>query len=170
MYIVVQYLSLLFPHATITMNAPIIDIDFSSTIHDTTLEDDIISLRYHERTWDGHYPNVNELVWNGTPDMKRAAITFLVHYFRFGGRKAAYRLIHPKAHRIRFKYDDDLFYFTRLPVIMKKLWPRCEYKYLNIMNFIETASVYLATVQVTTDLFLEYENRQEELYTDVFPN
>lgn len=152
------------------MNAPIVDIDFSSTVHDTTYEDDVISLRYHERTWNGHYPDVDELLWNGKSDMKRAAITFLIRYFRFGGRKAAYRLIHPKAHRIRFKYDNDLFYFKRLPVIMKNLWPSCMDEYPNLMSFIETASEYLVTAQVTTDLFLEYENKHEELYTDVFPN
>lgn len=152
------------------MNAPIIDIDFSSTIHDTTFEDDVISLKYHERTWGGHYPSVNELLWQGEPDMKRAAITFLVRYFRFGGRKAAYRLIHPKAHRIRFKYDNDLFYFERLPEIMKKLWPNCIYEYPNLMSFIETASRYLVTARVTTDLFLEYGNKQAKFYTDVFPN
>lgn len=152
------------------MSAPIIDIDFSSTIHDTTYEDDVISLKYHERTWSGHYPNVNELLWYGKSDMKRAAITFLIRYFRFGGRKAAYRLIHPKAHRIRFKYDDDLFYFIRLPMIMKNLWPGCIKEYPNLMSFIETASKYLITAHVTTDLFLEYGNEQAKFYTDVFPN
>ena len=152
------------------INAPIVDIDFSSTIHDTTYEDDVISLRYHERTWSGYYPRVDELLWNGEPDMKRAAITFLIRYFRFGGRKAAYRLIHPQAHRIRFKYDNDLFYFKRLPVIMKNLWPSCMDEYPNLMNFIEIASEYLVTAQVRTDLFSEYENKKEELYTDVFPN
>ena len=152
------------------MDAPIIDIDFSSTIHDTTYEDDVVSLKYHERTWSGHYPDVDELLWNGEPDMKRAAITFLIRYFRFGGRKAAYRLIHPKAHRIRFKYDNDLFYFTRLPVIMKNLWPNCVSEYPNLMSFIETTSKYLVTARVTTDLFLEYGNQQARFYTDVFPN
>lgn len=101
------------------MDAPIIDIDFSSTIHDTTYEDDVISLKYHERTWCGHYPYAEELLWHGAPNAKRAAITFLIRYFRFGGRKAAYRLIHPKAHRIRFKYDNDLFYFMRLTSLDK---------------------------------------------------
>lgn len=151
------------------LDAPIIDIDFSSTIHDTTYEDDVISLKYHERTWSGRYPDVNELLWYGKPDMKRAAITFLIRYFRFGGRKAAYRLIHPKAHRIRFKYDNDLFYFMRLPVIMKNLWPSCTKEYPNLLSFIETASKYLVTARITTDLFLEYGNQQAEFYTDVFP-
>lgn len=152
------------------MDAPIIDIDFSSTIHDTTYEDDVVSLKYHERSWAGRYPEVNELLWYGEPDMKRAAITFLIRYFRFGGRKAAYRLIHPKAHRIRFKYDNDLFYFTRLPVIMKNLWSSCVDEYPNLMRFIETAAQYLVTARVTTDLFLEYGNKQAKFYTDVFPN
>lgn len=152
------------------LDSPIVDIDFSSTIHDTTYEDDVISLRCHERTWSGGYLNENELLWNGEPDAKRAAITFLIRYFRFGGRKAAYRLIHPKAHRIRFKYDNDIFYFSRLPIIMRRLWPKCMEEYPNMMSFIETASQYLVTAKVTTDLFLEYGNEQAEYYTDVFPN
>lgn len=152
------------------LNAPIIDIDFSSCIHDTTFEDDVISLKYHERTWSGTFPTTNELLWAGNPDAKRAAITFLIRYFRFGGRKAAYRLINPQGHRIRFKYDNDIFYFKRLPAIMIQLWPECINEYPNLMSFIETASRYLVTARTATDLFLEYNNEQTKYYTDVFPN
>lgn len=152
------------------LEAPIVDIDFSSCIHDTTFEDDVISLKYHERTWSGIFPESGELLWHGTPDAKRAAITFLIRYFRFGGRKAAYRLINPQAHRIRFKYDNDLFYFERLPEIMRKLWPQCMEEYPNLISFIETASRYLVTTSVTTDLFLEYYNESGTYYTDVYPN
>lgn len=152
-------------------NAPIIDIDFSSCIHNTTFEDDVISLKYHERTWNGVYPKASELLWNGKPDGQRAAITFLIRYFRFGGRKAAYRLIHPTAHRIRFKYDNDIFYFTRLSPIMTKLWPQCEKEYPTLMCFIDTVSRYLATTQIVTDSFLEYSsNEKRTYYSDVFPN
>lgn len=152
------------------LHAPIVDIDFSSTLHNTTLEDDVISLKYHERTWDGVLPHANDLLWIGKSDGKRAAITFLIRYFRFGGRKAAYRLIHPTAHRIRFKYDSDVFYFRKLPMIMKSLWPECMEIYPNLMNFIEVVSRYLVATQVTTDLFLEYGNKQANYYTDVYPN
>ena len=152
------------------LNAPIIDIDFSSCVHNTTFEDDVISLKYHERTWNGIYPEANELLWFGEANRKRAAITFLIRYFRFGGRKAAYRLINSQGHRIRFKYDNDIFYFERLSAIMKKLWPLCVEKYPNLMDFIETASRYLVTAQVTTDFFLEYGNEGAKYYTDVFPN
>ncbi len=152
------------------LEAQIIDIDFSSCVHDTTFEDDVISLKYHERTWGGALPSANELLWNGTPDPKRAAITFLVRYFRFGGRKAAYKLIHPSGHRIRFKYDNDLFYFSRLPQIMVNLWPECMLEYPNMMHFIETASKYLPMQQISTDLFLEYNSgHNRTYYTDVFP-
>lgn len=152
------------------LEAQIIDIDFSSCVHDTTFEDDVISLKYHERTWGGALPSAKELLWNGTSDPKRAAITFLVRYFRFGGRKAAYKLIHPSGHRIRFKYDNELFYFSRLPQIMANLWPECMLEYPNMMHFIETASKYLPMQQISTDLFLEYNSGQNRTYyTDVFP-
>lgn len=152
------------------VDAPIIDIDFSSCVHDTTFEDDVISLKYHERTWSGAFPLARELLWNGSPDAKRAAVTFLIRYFRFGGRKAAYRLMHPTGHRIRFKYDNDLFYFARLPQIMTNLWPECKEEYPHMIHFIETTSRYLPMQQVSTDLFLEYNNGQNRTYyTDVFP-
>lgn len=152
-------------------DASIIDIDFSSCIHNTTFEDDVISLKYHERTWSGIYPKASDILWNGEPNAKRAAITFLIRYFRFGGRKAAYRLIHPTAHRIRFKYDNDIFYFTRLSPIMCKLWPQCTKEYPTLMCFIETVSRYLATTQIVTDSFLEYsDNIKRTYYSDVFPH
>lgn len=152
------------------LDAPIVDIDFSSTLHDTTLEDDLISLKYHERTWNGRYPNPDELIWFGEPAPKRAALTFLIRYFRFGGRKAAYRLLHPNGHKIRFKYDNDIFYFTRLPGIMKKLWPKCEQEYPSLIKFIEVVSTQLCIAPVSIDSFLECGEKPTAYYTDIFPN
>lgn len=152
------------------MDSPIYDIDFSSCVHDTTYEDDVISLKYHERTWHGKMPTAKELIWNGEADCKRAAVTFLIRYFRFGGRKAAYRLIHPKAHRIRFKFDNDIFYFERLPIIMRDIWPNCEMEYPNLLRFVEVVAQQLKVYNVTTDLFLEYGYTGSRYYTDVYPN
>ena len=153
------------------LDAEIVDFDFCSCLHDTTYEDDVISLKYHERTWEGGLPTSKELIWNGEPDSKRAAISFLIRYFRFGGRKAAYRLIHPTGHRIRFKYDNDVFYFFKLPQVLQHLWPDCENEYPNLMRFIKMSSRYLNIQSNETDAFLSYyANHDKTYYTDVFPN
>ncbi len=106
---------------------PIIDIDFSSTIHLTSIEDDPISLHCHEWTFGSCPIEASNFVLDpslGTPDAYRCAATFVVRYLRFGGRKLAYRLINAQGSRIRFAYDDPLFYFNRLPEICEQLSPR----------------------------------------------
>ena len=60
---------------------PIIDIDFSSCINDTTPEDDVIGLKFHQRTWDGTMPSSSDLVWNFASDPYRAAISFIVRFY-----------------------------------------------------------------------------------------
>ena len=152
------------------LDSSIVNFDFSSCIHDTTPEDDVISLKYHERTWPGRVPAAENLVWQGDADGKRSAISFLVRYFRFGGRKAAYRLIHPSGHRIRFKHDDDSFYFERLPSIMKLLWSDFDTVYPNLYNFIQTAGKYLKSTRNEIDLFLGagYGENRQNYYTDIY--
>lgn len=154
------------------IDAPIVDIDFSSCIHDTTFEDDVISLKFHERTWNGVLPEAKDLIWNSTPDTKRAAISFLVRYFRFGGRKAAYRLLHPIGHRVRFKYDNDCFYFTNLLPFLEHLWPDYKNEYPNLSFFIAAVARNLPFQSEVLDTFLEYFpniDMSRNYYSDVFP-
>jgi hypothetical protein len=106
------------------LSADIIDFDFASCGEISTPEDDYISLHYHERTWRESPAHGESLIWNGAePDAERAALTFITRYYRFGGRKAAYRLLHPWGHRVRFRHDRDAFYFERLPDIVGRLSP-----------------------------------------------
>lgn len=119
------------------LSAPIVDFDFSSCIDLTTPEDDPISLRFHERTWAGPPAEASSLCWHTQPDGVRAALTFLVRYYRFGGRKAAYRILHPWGHRIRFRHDNDLFYFMRLNSIMRRLWPEVMGEFACVCAFTE---------------------------------
>jgi hypothetical protein len=152
------------------LDAPIVNFDFSSCVHDTTPEDDVISLKYHERTWEGRTPSANNLIWHGESDPKRAAISFLIRYLRFGGRKAAYRLIHPSGHRIRFRYDDDSFYFERLPSIIKSLWPEFQTEYPSLVRFIEMTARYLKFNRNEVDAFLEagHGSNRSTYYSDIF--
>jgi hypothetical protein len=46
-----------------------------------------------------------------------------VRYLRFGGRKLAYKLINSQGFEIRFRYDDPIFYFRHLPLILSELCP-----------------------------------------------
>lgn len=152
------------------LEAPILDYDFCSCVHNTTPEDDVISIKYHERTWNGPPTSAEDVVWDFAPDAMRAAITFLVRYFRFGGRKAAYRLLHTTGHRIRFRYDNDCFYFQRLPNIMRSLWPECQSYLPGLMEFIEVLQQHLPGVQSDIDYFLAATGKEKrDYYVDMYP-
>lgn len=132
----------------------IADFDFSSCIHDTTVEDDYISLHYHERTFDGNtYIAPNDLIWVGEPNPKRAAISFYVRYYRFGGRKAAYRLLNPVNHLVRFAHDNDDFYFRTLNSIMRTLYPPIEQEFPTLLQLTEVLAKRLGTKRAVEDLF-----------------
>jgi hypothetical protein len=152
------------------LDAPIYDFDFSSCVNASTLEDDPISLKFHERTWFGPPRSAAELVWHGTPDELRAACTFIVRYYRFGGRKAAYRLLHPWGHRIRFRHDNDLFYFSRLPSIVHGLSREATIKFHEILSFTETIARSLTGVRPTVDQFMAAGlAERRRYYVDMYP-
>lgn len=92
----------------------VIEIDFSSVEHLTSIEDDPISLHFHEWT-DGSAPLssdcLNLLQKYFSSSSYRSAATMLVRYLRFGGRKLAYSLFNSQAGQTRFRYDNSLFYF-----------------------------------------------------------
>ena len=135
---------------------PIVDFDFSSCIHDTTLEDDFISLHYHERTYRGiGYVEAQNLIWNGIPDAKRAAISFLVRYYRFGGRKAAYRLLNPINHMVRFSNDNDCFYYQHLNPIIRSLWNKADDELPFIMELTDKLGKKIGTCMAYKDAFYE---------------
>jgi hypothetical protein len=151
--------------------APIFDFDFSSCVDFTTPEDDVISLKFHERTWSGAPSKAEELVWGEyAPDPTRAALTFLLRYYRFGGRKAAYRLLHPNGHRIRFRHDNDIFYFERLPSLVSRLWPEAERKIPALLNFTRTVSRTLNSGRPSIDHFMAAGlAERRRYYVDMYP-
>ena len=152
------------------MDAPIVDFDFASCINSTTPEDDVISLRYHERSWSGKPCSEKKLVWTFEPDARRAAASFFVRYYRFGGRKAAYRLLHPTGHRIRFRHDNDIFYFEQLPSVMMSLWPDANKEFPILLNFTETVAKHLK-IPISVFDFFKAENIKEKrkYFVDMFP-
>lgn len=149
---------------------PIIDFDFASCNELTTMEDDPISLLFHERTWRGLPKDAASVNWLGMPDRERAALTFFVRYYRFGGRKAAYRLLHPAGHRVRFRHDKDTFYFHRLPSIVVSLWPNFEDEYGGLLALTRSIGRSLGGGRPEVDHFLASglaESRQ--YFVDMFP-
>jgi len=101
----------------------IIDIDFSSCVNYTTPYDDVISFRFHEITAP-YYQSYDNLIWNniaveeGT-EKESIVATFIVRFLRFGGRKLLYRVIDPIHHAMRFKHDNESYYFEKLPEIIE---------------------------------------------------
>jgi len=93
------------------------DVDFSSTLNLTSPEDDPISLFFHEWTVGTVPLAVESIVLDselGVPEPRRAAVTLMVRYLRFGGRKLAYKLINSQGYSVRFAYDNPLYYFENL--------------------------------------------------------
>jgi hypothetical protein len=151
-------------------DAPIFNFDFASCVDNSTLEDDPISLLFHERTWNGPPVSAERLIWNGRADACRAAVTFLVRYYRFGGRKAAYRLLHPWGHRVRFRHDNDTFYFARLPGIMQHLWPESARKFRELLTFTSTVTRSFEGIRPDVDHFMAAGLAETRLYyTDMYP-
>jgi hypothetical protein len=152
------------------LQRPIYDYDFSSCVEDTTPEDDPISLLYHERTWRGFPDGADAVIWMGQPNPIRAALTFLVRYYRFGGRKAAYRLLHPSGHRIRFRHDNDVFYFQRLPTIVLRLWPDADSEFPELLSFTRTVARTLDGGRPDVDYFIAAGlSEKRRYYVDMYP-
>ncbi|MCL2283568.1 MAG: hypothetical protein FWC26_09660 [Fibromonadales bacterium] len=145
-------------------NTLIGDFDFSSCIHDTTLEDDLISIKFHERTFCGNsFVEPSDVIWFGEPNGMRAAISFYIRYYRFGGRKAAYRILNPVNHMVRFRYDTDIFYFFNLNTIMRNLWKDVDSEFPQLLDITEKLSRTLGTNREEIDSFYEiYPNANRE--------
>ena len=118
----------------------LVDIDFSSVNHLTSPEDDPISLLCHEWTFGSTELKAESFILEpmlGLPNAERTAASFLVRYLRFGGRKLAYRLINAQGFKVRFAYDDPLFYFDRLPGICSSLCSEFALAHAPLLELIE---------------------------------
>jgi hypothetical protein len=121
------------------VSVPIVDVDFSSVVHLTSIEDDPISLHCHQATSGSMEPTPQNFVLDsslGAPDALRAASTAFVRYLRFGGRKLAYQLINSQGFKVRFAYDEPLFYFRELPDLCRALSPSFMTKYSDLVEVV----------------------------------
>jgi hypothetical protein len=158
------------------LSSDLIDFDFASCGEVSTPEDDYVSLHFHERTW-AHPPmSPHELLWgDDKPDGERAALTFLTRYYRFGGRKAAYRLLHPWGHRVRFRHDGDAFYFQRLPDIVQRLSPEVASQFPSLVEVTKAIARTLEAGRPGVDRFIaaglgEKRNYFVDMYWDRPPS
>lgn len=121
-------------------DVPLIDVDFSSIVHLTSIEDDPISLHCHEWTH-GSIPCAPEsFVLDaslGQPNPRCAAATLFVRYLRFGGRKLAYYLVNSQGFKVRFAYDDPLFYFREIPKACGTLSPQFTTQYSDLITVVD---------------------------------
>ena len=123
---------------------PLMDVDFSSIVHLTSAEDDPISLLCHEWTASGQHMAPAEFILDnrlGVPDGGRAAATLLVRYLRFGGRKLAYRIINSQGFKVRFAFDNPMFYFETLRKSAEQLSPEFVLKYPGLFSVVEAIAV-----------------------------
>ena len=154
------------------LSSPIYNFDFASCINLTTPEDDVISLKHHERTCSGFPQTADELIWFGEANPERAAISFLLRYYRFGGRKAAYKLVHYSGHHVRFRFDHHTFYFNRIHSVMSRLWPESERAFRGLLKLTD---VFAKQLKIERDPFDNFRElfpelvRNRKYYTDMFP-
>ncbi len=151
----------------------IIDFDFSSCEHLTSIYDDPIGFKCHEINWDG-IPETSSLIWNtAVPPIegKDIALSFIVRYLRFGGRKLAYHIFHPDAYIIRFAFDDENFYFDTLSEITRHFWKDADKYIPNFLKFIDLVSAFDKDKIIDDeDEFEEqYPNCNRKFYIDIFP-
>lgn len=152
---------------------PIIDVDFSSCEHLTTPYDDPIGFSCHEIMYEG-IPHNRSLVWNSSCDIYDEygiAISFIIRFLRFGGRKLAYHIFHPNAYKYRFRYDNEKFYFKNLNDILRHFTPNFEKKTPEFIRFIDLIARYdISKLIDTVDEFEKaFPNCNRKFYIDIFP-
>ncbi len=118
-------------------NYDIIDFDFSSCKNLTTVYDDYIGLNLHESTYNLNTENHILKTYCGNEEF---VISLFIRYLRFAGRKRLYRLLCPTFHDVRFKYDDERFYFKKFIFLVGKLDPEFQNNYPNIYRLFCTLS------------------------------
>lgn len=155
------------------LNCPIIDFDFSSCQDLTSRYDDPIGYSCHEINWSG-IPNARDLIWDNDDSNlngKEIAISFIIRFLRFGGRKMTYHIFHPNAYKFRFKYDDENFYFDHLNEIVNHFWPQAKTEIPIFLEFIDKVVKYDKTkiIDDIDEFELEYPNCNRKFYVDIFP-
>ncbi len=96
------------------------EFDFASCINLTSQYDDIVGLNMHERSYNYEFEREVLKKYKGNEDF---VLALFVRYLRFGGRKALYRLMCPTLHRIRFRFDNEQFYFAKFLSLAEELMP-----------------------------------------------
>ncbi len=155
------------------LESPIVDFDFSSCKDLTSIYDDPIGFLCHEINWTG-IPNVSELIWNNKNDIinnVEIAVSFIIRFLRFGGRKLVYHFFHPNAYKYRFRYDNENFYFEKLPEIIMHYWKESKQIIPHFLNFVEAVIIFNKYhIYNDIDIFeLEYPNCNRKFYIDIYP-
>ncbi|MDR2974649.1 MAG: hypothetical protein LBV00_08040 [Propionibacteriaceae bacterium] len=156
------------------ISAPLVDFDFGSCCDLTTPEDDMISLLAHERTWtQTAVERIRSETWLDSipPDGFRFAVSLLVRFGRFGGRKAAYQLVHPSASRTRFRYDMPSHYFQRAGSLALEASESLADLCPLTLELFDMIGARIGAMQPTVDYFRQYENPERRThYVDLFPD
>ena len=154
------------------IESPIVDFDFSSCEHLTSIYDDPIGFTSHEIAF-SEIPSEDQLVWLTDKPVNRRdiAISYIIRYLRFGGRKMTYHIFHPNAYKFRFKHDNENFYFQNLNKIISHFWPDAPRAIPEFMSFIERVRKFDKTkvIDDVDEFELQYPQCNRKFYVDVFP-
>ena len=153
--------------------AAIVDFDFSSCEHLTTVYDDPIGFSCHEIMWQG-MPKPEALLWGGSAREDNGvdiAISFIVRFLRFGGRKLCYHIFHPHAYKYRFKYDNENFYFEHLNELIEHHWENARSIIPQFMSFVDRVVEFdkREIIDNIDEFELAYPDCNRKFYLDLFP-
>lgn len=152
---------------------PIVDFDFSSCEHLTTPYDDPIGFSCHEITFNG-IPESDMLIWDkiyNDKDKYGIAISFIIRFLRFGGRKLAYHIFHPNAYQYRFRYDNEKFYFKNLNSVVCHYANILDERTPEFKRFVESVANYEMNRVIDSEDEFEnaFPNCNRKFYIDIFP-
>lgn len=142
-------------------------IDFSGCSSFCPVEDDWIALWRHEAS---SWVETDERFKIDLSSPRQLCSSF-VRYSRFAGRKLAYRLLNHSGYRVRFKYDDESFYFSFLKLTVRRLHSLGVPGLLDLIDMLEDLEDACGIVP-ETDYFHAWKRdlSGKVYYSDVFPN
>lgn len=142
-------------------------IDFSGCQFSCPQQDDWIAIREHEGS---SWLNLNPKIDFDLLSDEELCVIF-VRFTRFGGRKLLYRLLNYQGYKVRFCFDQELYYFSVLKQVCQVLLNRgflTDKSWYQLMAQLEEATGF--TPQ--TDHFLSWKTEKDlsHYYSDVFPD
>lgn len=144
----------------------IYQFDFTGCVYLCPQVDDLIAINLHESMM---WAKSSQIFYESNFANPVFLATMFVRFIRFGGRKLAYKLLHKDGHVMRFRFDNEKYYFERLQDVIRKLQELKLIKgnaLLLVMKEFEKATNIIPSV----DYFDPDGTKSQCKYSDVYPH